>query len=483
MTLGLSLVQQKVFLEEAVRSKFLLLILALGLLLRVISINQSLWLDEAISVNAARNFSVVELLTKFSPGDFHPPFHYLLLKGWGTVFGFSEVAARSLSVLFGVATIWLVFLMGKNLFNKKTGLISVLFLATAPLHIYYSQEARMYVPATFFAIVVVLFFLKLIGKNGDNLINWLGFILSGIALLYTDYLPGFIFVPLALYLFVFEKQHLRVNAKKWAVSFVAIVLLFAFWLPTFLQQLQVGLAVKINAPEWWSVLGRTSLKQLALVPLKFTIGRIPVDSSYNHVGALTVTSIVFAGLFYKAAKLWEETKFLWLWILAPAIAIAILGLGLSVFSYFRLLFLLPAFYLLLAVGSLSFRNRKVQALVVFVVIGINLAATSIYLFNPRFHREDWRSATSWIQEHSGDKAATLFVGKGQIEPYRYYNPGIPAFGPTGWEDGGFDTIFLMRYVQPILDPQDTLRQKVEGGGYRKLGEHDFNGVVVWEYQK
>jgi hypothetical protein len=45
-----------------------------------------------------------------------------------------------------------------------------------------------------------------------------------------------------------------------------------------------------------------------------------------------------------------------------------------------------------------------------------------------------------------------------------------------------DTIWLMRYVQPIFDPKDTLRGKVEKI-YHKVGEYDFRGVVVVKYGK
>ncbi len=470
----------------------LLLILVLGLVLRLVNLNQSLWLDEAISINSARNFSVVELLTKFSPGDFHPPLYYLMLKLWVGLFGFGEVAARMLSVIFGVATIYMVYLIARELSRRVTllhkgvtpeswALLSALFLATAPLHIYYSQEARMYVPATFFASSVVLFFLKLLKKQSRSL--WIGLVLASVLLLYTNYLPGFLFLALILYLIVFERPHLKKHAKEWLFTLIAVAVSVSLWLPTFLQQLQSGLAVKTNDPQWWNVLGRTSLKQIALVPLKFTIGRIPVDSSYYHVGAITVISTLFVGLFYKAAKIFRETKFLWLWLLVPALSVAILGLRLPIFSYFRLLFLLPAFYLLLAVGAFSFKRETLRWASVTLILLVNIISSGIYLFNPRFHREDWRSAVSFIESRSEENSATLFVGEGQREPYKYYAKTVPSFGPDGLSQGPFDTIYLMRYVQPILDLQDILRQKVEESGYRKLGEYDFNGVVVWEYKK
>ncbi len=74
------------------------LILALGL--RLMPLNQSLWLDEATSALVTR-MSLADFFGKFMPGDFHPPLYYLALRAWGTLFGTSEIALRSLSILFG----------------------------------------------------------------------------------------------------------------------------------------------------------------------------------------------------------------------------------------------------------------------------------------------------------------------------------------------------------------------------------------------
>ena len=58
----------------------ILAVIIFGFLLRVISLNQSFWLDEATSGLVVRNFNLGEIITKFSPGDFHPPLYYLILK-------------------------------------------------------------------------------------------------------------------------------------------------------------------------------------------------------------------------------------------------------------------------------------------------------------------------------------------------------------------------------------------------------------------
>lgn len=464
-------------------NKILLVILTSALLFRLPALNQSLWLDEATSVLVARNFSATEIVAKFSPGDFHPPFYYLFLKGWITLFGSSEQVIRFPSLLFALGTVWLVYKLATLLFGTKTGILSALLMATAPLHIYYSQEARMYSLATFLAVAAVWYFANILKTERPSKSLWVEFVLSAVLLLYTDYLPALLLLFFVAFLVV-GKAYIRRYGKEWFFSASAILILFAPWLPTLGQQLQGGLLVKIDVPLWWQVLGRTSIKQLLLVPIKFTIGRI---SSYNkvfYIAAVSASLFLIGLLFLRAAKIWRDTKLLWLWLLVPTVAAAILGIKLSVFQYFRLLFVLPAFYILLACAALTFQRRRARGLVVVLLLFVNVVASGIYLFNPRFHREDWKSAVSWVEEQSiGQRAISIFVSKNQRDPYFYYAKRVPAYGPEALDDDGFGTVYLFRYVQPIFDSQDRVRQKIEGKGYKKQEERDFNGIVVWRYTK
>lgn len=459
----------------------LLLIILLGLVLRLISFNQSLWLDEATSVLVARDFSFVGIINKFSPGDFHPPFYYFLLKVWIGVFGATEIGARSLSVVLGSATTPIVFLIGRKLLSRETGLAAALFFATAPLHIYYSQEARMYATTTFFAAVFVLFFLRVQEKKAA-LFNWVGLTISAIFAFYTHYLTLTLLLVVLFYL-IFNKSHLKKDFSKWAIFFVVIILSFLPWLPIFLQQIQNSALAKINAPYWWEVLGKTDFKQLAIVPVKFLIGRI---SSYDKVFyglSISFPLILSTFLFVRSASIIRKTLLIWLWLFIPVVASALFGWGFSGFSYFRLLFALPAFYLILAFGAFSIKNNTLRQGVVLILILVNLVASSIYLFNPRFHREDWREAVRFVEGRSkGKSAASIFVTGNQRDPYRYYSEGyLLSYGPEGLTKGQFTTIWLFRYVQPIFDPDDALRRKVEELGYTKRAEYDFNGIIVWRY--
>src|SRR3989344_8667485 len=161
----------------------IILILLVGLILRLINLNQSLWLDEAINAVFVRSLDLKSLIFNYSLSDFHPPLYHILMKGWVVLFGSSEIALRMPSVILGVASIYVIYKIAKKLFDEKTALISATLLATAPLHIYYSQEARMYMLASFFTIVSVYFFISVFVE--DKLRNWAGFIISTSLLLYS----------------------------------------------------------------------------------------------------------------------------------------------------------------------------------------------------------------------------------------------------------------------------------------------------------
>ncbi|MBI4058744.1 glycosyltransferase family 39 protein [Candidatus Microgenomates bacterium] len=446
------------------------LILILGLILRFVSLNQSLWLDEATSILTARDLTFSDILTKFSPGDFHPPLYYLMLKVWMMMLGSSEVAARSLSVVLGISTIYIVFLIGKKLFNKNIGLVSALFLATAPLHLYYSQEARMYSMETLLATIVVYF---VITKK------FLWLTIFSAALLYTDYLPVFLLASLVVYLIIYEKKYI-VYVFGWII---ATGVIFLPWIPTLLTQIQSGVGVRQNAPLWWQTLGRTDLKELALVPVKFIIGRI---SSYNKIfygSIVAVAAVPFFITLIESLSQFSKTKLLWWWLAGPLILSSLFGTIFSGFSYFRLIFILPAFYLLVAYGGISINQKVLKLIVIGGILIVNIIASSIYLFNPRFHREDWRKAVIWIEENARQKtAATLFIGNGQREAYHYYAKFVPDVKIEDISKNKFNVIYLMRYAQPIFDPQDEVRYKLENIGFEKTVEWDFNGVGVWKYE-
>ena len=110
---------------------------------------QSIWRDEAFSILAAKR-PVSFLISQLG---LEPPLYYILLHFWIKLFGTSEVAVRSLSLLgFALSTV-LVIYWAEKLFRKHwlSWYLPILYFFN-PMLLYYAFEVRTYGWFIFFAV-------------------------------------------------------------------------------------------------------------------------------------------------------------------------------------------------------------------------------------------------------------------------------------------------------------------------------------------
>ena len=125
-------------------------------------LNQSLWRDEAFSLLLAEKG--LSEIVKLAARDTTPPLYYLLLHYWMLFFGNSEIAARSLSVLFHALTAVVVFFIARRLVQP---LLVQILLALAvflnPFLLQYAFEARAYSLLVLWTVLAV--YLALTQRN------------------------------------------------------------------------------------------------------------------------------------------------------------------------------------------------------------------------------------------------------------------------------------------------------------------------------
>ncbi|KKP48351.1 MAG: hypothetical protein UR39_C0001G0146 [Candidatus Woesebacteria bacterium GW2011_GWA1_33_30] len=424
-------------------------VLFFGTIVRLISINQSLWLDEATTAIASQ-LSLSDFFTHFMSGDFHPPLYYLVIHYWTLVFGYSEIALRFPSVIFGLLTIYLVYLIAREI-KVKWPIIAPLFLATSGLHIYYSQEARMYSMATFLVTLTVYLFLKQ---------KWLLFALTLPLIFLTDYLSILILPALITYSYFYDKRIL----KNMFFSTTPLLITFIIWFPTFFKQLTHGMLVKENANNWWNILGPVTFKNVALIPTKFMIGRVSIESQTIYLSVIITLGFIFALALSKA-----KNKLVWSWFLVSLIVGVLISFFIPTLTYFRYLFILPAFYLLL--------SETAGKILIALIIAINLLTSSFYLLNSKFHREDWRSVAKEI----GDQKI-VFPNDSQKEALIYYGKEENIISVQELKTISNEPVWLSRYVWEIFDPTDSTRLRLIDRGYNMIEEKRYNGVVIQKYE-
>jgi hypothetical protein len=178
----------------------------------------------------------------------------LFLKGWTSLFGFSEVSVRSLSVYWGVLLVPVIAAIATILFNRRVAVVTALLVALNPFLIWYSQETRMYAQAVLFSALTVWAFLKMAAKRSrwqiadskaDDVSHLtsrishptshasrfpfyaytLLFILFAIAGLYTHLFTGFLLPALGLWLIISYPRQWRL----WLLFvFCGLVIALAF---------------------------------------------------------------------------------------------------------------------------------------------------------------------------------------------------------------------------------------------------------------
>jgi len=463
------------------------LILILALILRLISLNQSLWLDEAITAVAIKSNGLIDLVTKFSVGDLHPPLHYVLLWFWGHLFGYSEISLRLPSVILGVATVWLVYQIGTLQFNKKVGLLAGLLLAVAPLHVYYSQEARMYSLAV---LTVTLSFYFLIRMTQGKSWSLLGLLVANTLILFTDYVAYLAIPAQIIYVFMCpymgqkeakSNKGLEGLKQRYFSALLLSLSTLIFWEPVFLMQLSSGISTANTLTGWASVVGGAGFKELALIPIKTFMGRISFEDKSLYALITGFLSIGYSYVFWHAIRKFNQViVLLILWIFVPIVLAFGISLFIPVLSYFRLIFILPAFYLLLALG-LSNLPHKLFKPILFAVICVNLIFLGFYYTNPKFQREYWRGLVAWQKQAN---VKIVLESNDAFAPINYYEgsnfyPGLKKVPVKNMEevfDVGDQNVYVLQYLVDVTDPGRLLERKLVKQGFQKKDTIDFTGV-------
>lgn len=148
-------------------------------------VTRGIWVDEAFSVHQAQ-LPFHEMLDSLQRTDRHPPLHYAVLWLVVHVFGSdNELVVRAPSIVAGALLVPVLFLCGRELHDRRTGLVAAALGAVAPLVVWYSQEARMYSFYMLFAAVALWAQVCVIRRG--KIRHWIVYTLATIGLLWTHY--------------------------------------------------------------------------------------------------------------------------------------------------------------------------------------------------------------------------------------------------------------------------------------------------------
>ena len=360
--------------------------------------------DEAVTAGRVLVASFSGTMHLVWTSESTPPLYYVLAWLWSHLFGVHEFGLRSLSALFGVATVPVSYLAGRELIGRRTGLAVAALVAVNPLLVWYSQDARAYALLVLFSTAALLFFLRARRTGaGRDLGWWAAF--SALALA-SHYFAVFPIAIEGAWLLVAVRPLRRVV---WALAALALAALALA--PIALHQAQgsnndwiatFGMARRLHDAAIAFFAGELGLLKHALVPMALFAAAVALllwrgGEAERRGGALALA--IGAGS-----------------VLA-ALACAALGQ-----DYVLGRNLLPALIPLALVAAAGIAAPRAGRLGLAIGAGLVLywLAFGVYAdFRPALQREDWRTMAREIGPPRGRPRAILCWEEGG-EPLAFY---------------------------------------------------------------
>jgi hypothetical protein len=217
----------------------LIAILLTATLLRLYRLNQGLWIDEIDTLVSYARAPFGEIVTSYKTQNQH--FLYTLFAHtFFVLFGESAWTLRLPAVLFGVASIWALYLFAREVTDLREALLSAALLAFSYHHVWFSQNARGYSGLLFWTLLASWLFVKGLERQLPRI--WLYYAAAVVLGIYTHMNMLFVVVShFAIYVWALLLRHKQPWRHRWApllngfcLAGLLTFLLHAFPLPQIL---------------------------------------------------------------------------------------------------------------------------------------------------------------------------------------------------------------------------------------------------------
>jgi len=417
----------------------LCLILVLAAVLQVAAaVQKSYWEDEAFTATVAQyDLSIIPEKTHI-----HPPLYFLSAALWGRVFGFQELDLRSLSIVFVLLSIFLAYLLGRELFDENAGLISALLLAFSPLYLTYGHNARYYSMGAFLSLLVVYATHKY--QRTKRWYFLLIYVLAGVALVYSVATSLIVILACVIWWLVLWLQDYRKGNKSWGAAGVWILVqgvIALVYFPIAVRMFSLGQDWLDPAKQElnWLV---EALKRIAVVGQSFTIGE--TISPLNPVAWIGVAILILI-LIYMAINYKQLSRNVWLLLLFLIIVFPPNILYNMISRYpqsapqalpHRILYIYPFLLIIFAYG-ISLMSGKIHwlslaGLLLVFSVGIFNYYTNRQFMTP-FLTVPWRTIMQTIETETGADAVIICGRADTVCKFHARRAGFEPASAGSWE--------------------------------------------------
>lgn len=206
--------------DSAVQTALVIVLLAAATAIRLIHLNAVGYnSDEAVYAGQAAAIARVPVLAEIFPiFRAHPllfQFTLALFFRWGA----NDLVGRLISVAVGVATVFLVYRIGRRLYGPSAGAIAALFMALMPYHVIVSRQVLLDGPMVFCS-TLTLYLLVRFAQSGRA--HWLYTVGAGMGLTFLAKETGILMIG-AIYAFLALTPRLRLRLRDLFISMLTML--------------------------------------------------------------------------------------------------------------------------------------------------------------------------------------------------------------------------------------------------------------------
>ncbi len=394
----------------------LALTLIVGAALRIVGLQSSLWYDEIVTLVESARHPVLQIVTD-PPGLNAHPLYSLLAHASLVTFGDSAWALRLPACVFGIATLVMVFVLGRRLTTPLEAWAGTALLAMSYHHVWFSQNARGYTLLGFLTLLSTWLLLRALqdGRRSDYLL----YALACTAGMYTHLTMMFVIAGHVVIIVIGQIRRRpevvrQPPARLWyawiAVGILSIVL-YAPFAPKLLALMGKGAphaAAKVATAGWAvseavrSLLSDAGVWAVALMGVLALIGGISLAGREPLAMALLLMPGVVTALGMIATRQPIRPRFFF--FLAGSAAIC-MGRG---------------------IGAIIERRRAPEWAVGLITVPLLLVSVAALPRNYQVPKQDFDAADADLTRREGFGARVVMAGPACLPFREYYDKSWPC---------------------------------------------------------
>jgi uncharacterized membrane protein len=366
--------------------------------LRLTQIHQSLYGDEVFTYRDILGRSLPQVVATVHTGAENSPPLFFILAYLTAKLGDLTVWIRLPSIVFGAATLPVIYLIGRDTVGRVPGAIAAAVVALSPFSMYYGVEARPYATMAFFTALSTWALLRAVDRRDRR--YWVVYVVAAVLACYSHYTCAFVLVVQG----VWSLWACRDRIRDPLIAHVAVVVCYVPWLP-YLRGKALAVIARLEPLTAHNVLVDLA-RPIAGYPYA-PLSQIP---TYLGLGALIACTLAGLALLARAAAghgsltdpaAWPRH----FWVLValalanPVLLLIYSKVSTDLWLARNLYASMPAQALVL--GTLIAVPDRRVAVALGAVVTALLAVGLVRSISPTWQRTPYRQLAEYLDAHAG----------------------------------------------------------------------------------